>query len=272
MTHHDPEDYLAERGTCEFLVPASRIRTCNSAPVRFDAELVLYWTITFRRLSSNPRLQRAVELAIQLQKSLVMFEPLRIGYRRASDLIHRFVLDGMAENGARIDLLKNPGVLDSPPVKQLPDAVAVLARCASVIGTDDFPSFFPPRRVAAAAASAKSLARDSAEFAALPIDHSVSIVETRGGSTAARQGLTKFLDQHLPHYAVGANDPDPDADNRMGLSPYPRFGHISPHEFFDELMTREEWSPASILGNIRYMSSDSTRKKICVDAYLKAYS
>ena len=92
--------------------------------------------------------------------------------------------------------------------------------------------------------SAKLLAGDATELAALPIDHSVGIVETRGGSTAARQRLTKFLDQHLPQYAAGANDPD--ADNRSGLSPYLHFGHISSHELFHELMTREEWSPASL--------------------------
>jgi deoxyribodipyrimidine photo-lyase len=60
----------------------------------------------------------------------------------------------------------------------------------------------------------------------------------------ARQRLAKFLDQHLPHYAAGANDPD--ADNRSGLSPHLHFGHISSHELFHELMTREAWSPASL--------------------------
>ena len=96
------------------MVPASRIRTCNSAPIRGDGEFVLYWMIAFRRLSSNFSLQRAVELAIELRKPLVIFEPLRIGYRWASDRIHRFVIDGMAENAARIAALKNPGVLYFP--------------------------------------------------------------------------------------------------------------------------------------------------------------
>lgn len=303
------------------MVPASRIRTCNLAPVRGDGEFVLYWMIAFRRLSSNFSLQRAVELAIELQKPLVIFEPLRIGYRWANDRIHRFVIDGMAENAARIDALKNPGVLYFPYVEPLPNAdkglLAALAQRACLVVTDDFPSFFLPRMVSAAASqlpvrlesvdsngllplratdrvfttafsfraflqkqltpyleefpianplkgvrlpplkslppeitkrwtavSAKLLARDTAELSALPIDHSVSIVEARGGSAVARQRLTKFLDHHLQHYAAGANDPD--ADNRSGLSPYLHFGHISSHELFHELMLREEWSPASL--------------------------
>jgi deoxyribodipyrimidine photo-lyase len=303
------------------MVPASRIQSCNSAPVRGDGEFVLYWMIAFRRLSSNFSLQRAVELAVELQKPLVIFEPLRIGYRWASDRIHRFVIDGMAENAARIEGLKNPGVLYFPYVEPLPDAdkglLAALAHRACVVVTDDFPSFFLPRMVSAAAArlpvrlesvdsngllplratdrvfttafsfraylqkqlpdhlvdfpianplkgvrlppckplspeitnrwpavSAKLLAGEMAELAALPMDHSVTTVETRGGSKPARRRLTKFLDKHLPDYAAGANDPD--ADNRSGLSPYLHFGHISPHELFHELMTREEWSPASL--------------------------
>lgn len=303
------------------MVPASRIQACNPAAVRGEGEFVLYWMIAFRRLSSNFSLQRAVELALELRKPLVVFEPLRIGYRWASDRIHRFVIDGMADNAARIASLQNPGILYFPYVEPLPDAdkglLAALAKRACVIVTDDFPSFFLPRMVSAAAArlpvrleavdsngllplratdrvfttafsfraylqkqlpahldefpianplkgvrlpslkslppdittrwpavSAKLLAGDRAELAALPIDHSVSIVAARGGSTAARQRLTKFLDQHLPHYAAGANDPD--SDNRSGLSPYLHFGHISSHELFHELMLREEWSPASL--------------------------
>ncbi len=301
------------------MVPASRIRNCNSAPVRSDGEFVLYWMIAFRRLSWNFSLQRAVESAVELKKSLVIFEPLRIEYRWASDRIHRFVIDGMAENAARIEALRNPGVLYFPYVEPLPDAdkglLTALAQRACVIVTDDFPSFFLPGMVSAAAArvtvrleavdsngllplratdrvfttafsfraflqkqlpsfleefpkanplegvrlpplrslrpeitqrwpavSATLLSGDQTELAALPIDHSVSIIGTRGGSTAAGQRLTKFLDQHLHHYAAGANDPD--ADNRSGLSPYLHFGHISSHEMFHELALREEWSPA----------------------------
>lgn len=303
------------------LVPKIRIRNCNSAPLRADGEFVLYWMIAFRRLSSNFSLQRAVELAIELQKPLVIFEPLRIGYRWASDRFHRFVIDGMAENAACIAALKNPGVMYFPYVEPLPDAdkglLTALARRSCVVVTDDFPSFFLPRMVSAAASqlpvrlesvdsngllplratdrvfttafsfraylqkqlphymeefpvtnplkgvrlpplkslpleitkrwpavSAKLLAGDRAELAALPINHSVGIVEARGGSTVARQRLTRFLDQHLPHYATGANDPD--ADNRSGLSPYLHFGHIAPHELFHELMSREIWDPEKL--------------------------
>jgi len=303
------------------MVPASRIRTCNNAPIRIDGEFVLYWMIAFRRLSSNFSLQRAVELAVELRKPLVIFEPLRVGYQWASDRIHRFVIDGMAENASRVAALKNAGVVYYPYVEPRADTgkglLAALASRACVVVTDDFPSFFLPRMVEAAAsrlpvrleavdsngllplratdrvfttafsfraflqkqlpphliefpqpdplkglklpslnampsditkrwpiAAPNLLSGDAAMLASLPIDHSVGVAETRGGTTAACEKLSRFLERSLPHYAAGANDPD--ADNRSGLSPYLHFGHISPHELFHELMTREEWSPASL--------------------------
>ena len=138
------------------LVPKIRIQTCNDAPIRADGDFVLYWMIAFRRLTSNFSLQRAVELAVELRKPLVIFEPLRVGYPWASDRIHRFVIDGMAENGARIAALKNPGVRYFPYVEPQHDTdkglLAALAQRACVVVTDDFPSFFLPRMVSAAAA------------------------------------------------------------------------------------------------------------------------
>ena len=124
-----------------FGVPSIRVRAVNDRPVFREGSFVLYWMIAFRRLTSNFSLQRAVELAVELRKPLVIFEPLRIGYQWASDRIHRFVIDGMAENAAQIASLKNPGVLYFPYVEPRPDAdkglLAALARRACVVVTDD---------------------------------------------------------------------------------------------------------------------------------------
>jgi len=274
--------------------------------------------IAFRRTEWNFSLQRAVEWATELGKPLVIFEPLRIGYRWASDRLHRFVIDGMADNAARVAALKNPGVVYFPYVEPRVDAdkglLATLAGRACIVVTDDFPSFFLPRMVAAVAprlpvrleqvdangllplratdrvfttafsfrlfcqrelpphlthcpdpeplsglrlpplpswpseitrrwppVSHELLAGDPAALAALPIEHAVSVVAERGGPVAARQRLREFLDRHLADYAEKANQPDDEA--RSGLSPYLHFGHISPHELFHELMSRERWTP-----------------------------
>jgi len=82
-----------------------------------------------------------------------VLEPLRCDYRWASDRLHRFALDGMAENSVRFAKL---------PVTYLPyvepqrgagrGLLEALAARACVVITDEYPCFFLPQMVAAAAA------------------------------------------------------------------------------------------------------------------------
>lgn len=149
-----PRDVVAR-----LAVPPLRVRTGNDLPPRADGELVLYWMIAFRRTQWNFGLQRAAWWAAELQKPLVIFEPLRIGYRWASDRLHRFVIDGMADNSTRLAATNRPGVLYYPYVEPSPDAdkglLAAWAERACVVVTDDFPTFFLPRMIRAAAAKLK---------------------------------------------------------------------------------------------------------------------
>jgi deoxyribodipyrimidine photo-lyase len=111
--------------------------------------------IAFRRTAYNFSLQRAIEWAVELKKPLVIFEPLRIGYQWASDRLHRFVIDGMSEQARRLGPLKGRGVLYYPYVEanagEGKGLLAALSNHASVVVTDDYPSFFLPRMVQAAA-------------------------------------------------------------------------------------------------------------------------
>jgi deoxyribodipyrimidine photo-lyase len=65
----------------------------------------------------------------------------------------------------------------------------------------------------------------------LPVDHEVAPVKRRGGQQAARRVLKQFLGHR---------------QRPTGLSPYLHFGHISTHEIFDALMTRERWTTRRI--------------------------
>ncbi|MBX3419968.1 MAG: deoxyribodipyrimidine photolyase [Pirellulaceae bacterium] len=111
--------------------------------------------IACRRTTWNFALQRAAQWATQLRKPLVIFEPLRVGYQWASDRMHRFVLDGMADNAVRIDLRQQPGVSYFPYVESDHGAgqglLESLAQQACCVVTDDYPCFFLPRMVAKAA-------------------------------------------------------------------------------------------------------------------------
>ena len=81
-------------------------------------------------------------------------------------------------------------------------------------------------------------------LADLPIDHTVGPVATRGGQSAAGRVLAEFLDDRLARYRDDRNEPERDASS--GLSPYLHFGHISAHEIFAALMTRERWTTRRI--------------------------
>ncbi|WP_428265782.1 deoxyribodipyrimidine photolyase [Haliangium sp.] len=132
-------------------MPASRVRLVTDAPVRRERPYVLYWMVAARRTQANFALDRAVDWARVLDKSMLIFEPLRCGYRWASDRLHRFVLDGMAD---QLERLVRTSATYYPYLEPRPGAgsglLAALAEHACVVVTDDYPEFFLPRMVAAA--------------------------------------------------------------------------------------------------------------------------
>src|SRR5436190_908669 len=130
--------------------PAIRVRELNSAAVRRDGEYVLYWMVANRRSKWNFSLDRAAGWSRRLGKPILVLEALRVGYRWASDRIHQFVIEGMADNAKAFAEF---GVTYFPYLE--PDAGAgaglldALAKRACVVVTDDFPCFFLPRMLKA---------------------------------------------------------------------------------------------------------------------------
>jgi deoxyribodipyrimidine photo-lyase len=290
----------------------ARLYLLNDQPLRTDGDVVLYWMTSARRLSCNFALERAVSHAIELRRPLVIFEALRCGYESASDRLHAFVLDGMAEHTAA---LRRGPVGYYPFVESAPGAgsglLAALARTACVVVADWYPAFFLPRMLAAAApqvrcrfeaidsngllpvnlagraipmahgfrahvqkhlrahlrqwperdplarlprgrrfvippdvlkrwpaATPASLSRSA--LARFPIDHDVPPVALTGGTAAARVRLQQFVENGLSRYDTDRNQPEQDGTSR--LSPWLHFGHLSVHEVFESVMSREKWT------------------------------
>jgi len=240
-------------------------------------------------------------------------DALRCDYPWASERIHRFVLDGMAE---KTEELAGGTVCYYPYVETEVGGgkglLEALAARACVIVTDDFPCFFLPHMIKSAAktlsvkleavdsngllplraattafptaytfrrflqkqlpmylaeqpkahplsrldlpkldslpnkilrrwapTSATQL-RDARLLAALPIDHRLQTVTTKGGEHAAQSGLRDFLSERLGEYSELRNEPGQEATS--GLSPYLHFGHVSSHHIFAELAKHERWS------------------------------
>jgi deoxyribodipyrimidine photo-lyase len=133
-------------------VPEQRITIANDVPPNSQGGFVLYWMIAFRRSRYNFSLQRAVEWATRLGAPIVVLEALRLDYPFASERLHRFIIEGMADNAA--DFRGLP-VLYFPYVEPESGAgkglLEALAANASVVVTDDYPCFFLPNMVRSAA-------------------------------------------------------------------------------------------------------------------------
>jgi len=133
-------------------VPAVRIRALNDRKPEPGRAYVLYWMTAFRRLTANFALERAVEIAREAGRPLLVFEPLRVDYPFASDRLHRFVMEGMAEHS---QALANTPVTYFPYVEPSPGAarglLQDLASRAVAVVADDYPCFFLPRMVESAA-------------------------------------------------------------------------------------------------------------------------
>ena len=107
--------------------------------------------IAARRTRWNFGLQRAIEHATALKRPLLVFEPLRSDHPYASDRLHAFVLDGMADNARD---LAGTSVTYFPYVERArgdgKGLLHALAGHACCVVTDEFPGFFLPRMLAAA--------------------------------------------------------------------------------------------------------------------------
>jgi deoxyribodipyrimidine photo-lyase len=179
-------------------VPEIRITVGNDAPPREGGAFVLYWMNAQRRVRWNFALQRAVQWAVELEKPLVVFEALRTGYRWASDRLHQFVLDGMAENARRLRGTKASyyGYVEDREGAGS-GLLEALAGRACVVVTDDYPAFFLPRMVAAAARRLPVLLEKVDSNGLLPLRAGERVFPT---AYAFRRHLQKVLRPHLAEF------------------------------------------------------------------------
>jgi len=190
-------------------VPAARVRSLNVAGPADGGDYVLYWMTAFRRPGWNFALQRAACWAAQLGKGLVILEGLRCDYPFASDRLHRFVLDGMADNAA---WFRERPVTYYPYVEPARGAgkglLEVLAERACLVVADDAPVFFLPRMVAAAAARLPVLLEGVDSNGLLPLR-----VADRDYPSA--HAFRRFLQRELPAHLLELPLADPLADRPL---------------------------------------------------------
>ena len=199
------------------MVPDIRIHTANAAPERPTGEFVLYWMIAQRRPFWNQALEHAVAQAQRLAKPLLIFEPLRLGYQWASDRLHQVVIEGMRDNAAAF---AGSAATYVPWVELTPESgkglLESLARRACLVITDEFPCFFLPRMVAAAAQRVDVRLQTVDANGLLPLR---ATDKARDRAFDFRRMLQKELRPHLGQFPVA----DPLKNVRL-----PRLGSLPP--------------------------------------------
>ncbi len=202
-------------------VPAIRVRAANARPPRGDGQFVLYWMIAARRTRWNFALDRALEWCARLGRPLLILEALRLDHPWASERFHRFVIDGMADNARRAAAA---GIAYVPYVEPLAGAgsglLETLAARAAVVVTDEFPSFFLPRMVAAAANRVPVLLEAVDSNGLLPLAAAPKAFERA-------VDLRRFLQNQLPAHLLDLPLPDP-FDGLAGTLPTLPAGILAP--------------------------------------------
>ncbi len=189
-------------------VPAERIRAANAAPLRPERDLVLYWTTASRRVRWNPALERAAAIAREVGRPLLVLEALRCDEPHASDRIHAFAMQGMADTARRLAgrAAYHPYV---EPARGAGEGLveAIAARACAVVA-DDFPMPDPARRL---------------ERAARAVDVRVEAVDgsclvpfrLAGKDFPSAYAYRRFLQRTLPRFLDRLPAPDPLARARL---------------------------------------------------------
>ena len=185
-------------------VPETRVKVLKDVELDPVGQYVLYWMTSQRRTTHNFALQRAVDWARHVGRGLLVLEALRCDYEWASERHHRFVLDGMVDNLAA--LRGRDGVTYYPFVessvgegKGLLDA---LAESAAVVVTDDYPTFFAPRMLEAAARGLRTRLEAVDSNGLVPMRSADKVFPT---AYSFRRYLQKVIPSQLEH--VPLEDP-----------------------------------------------------------------
>jgi deoxyribodipyrimidine photo-lyase len=177
-------------------IPASRLRIACDRPVRPEGTYVLYWMIAFRRPHHNFSLDRAIGWAKELQRPLLIFEPLRSGYRWASDRLHGFVLQGMADNAACFAARQ---ITYYPYVEPALDAgkglLLALAKEACLVVSDDYPSFFVPNML-------RSVEKKLTTRLELVDSNGLLPIHTPTKSFPTAYAFRRYLQKELPNHLL----------------------------------------------------------------------
>ncbi len=174
---------------------SERVQLLNDKPENKKAKYVMYWMQMFKRTTHNHALKFAIEQANERNLPLLVYEGLKFYYPWASDRIHTFILEGVAEKRKEFEKLGITYVFYLQKDKSAPNqTVAKIAQNAALIVTDDFPCFIIPQHNAAIS--------ERAEIPVYAVDSNGIIPLSRFekeeyGAYTIRPKINKILDEYF---------------------------------------------------------------------------
>lgn len=185
-----------------------RIHAGEEPGPRPGGEFVLYWIQTAMRAWDNPALNFAVEQANQLGLPLQVYQGLRSDYPWASDRIHTFILESVADLYADFESRGIPYAfyLESGPreaARSGRSPLVALAERAALVVTDFFPTFIVPRQV-------RGL-RLRTETPVIAVDGSTLVpMKALDREFSTARAIRPRLLEALPHYLHPVPNPELD--------------------------------------------------------------
>jgi deoxyribodipyrimidine photo-lyase len=213
-----------------------RVHAPLGSKPRPGGEFVLYWMQTTMRAHDNFALNFAIEQANELSLPVVVYHGLRHDYPWASDRLHTWILESVADlyadfaakgiqygfwlDQSRGEYTEWPAGREASGVRRqapggdtgpTPDArrlsadwspLVALARRAALVVTDFFPTFIVPRQI-------KGL-RAKVETAVIAVESATVVpmaYHQKEHSTA--RGIRPILMDALPHFLWAVENPEP---------------------------------------------------------------
>ena len=201
-----------------------RIHAAQEPGPRTRGEFVLYWLQTAMRTAGNHALTFAIEQANQLRLPLLVYQGLRPDYPWASDRIHAFILESVADlardfrdRGIQYVFYLDPGQGARP--SGTPSYLTTLADRAALVVTDFFPTFIVPRQV-------QSL-RKKVETPVIAVDSSTLVpLRYHDREHSSARSIRPRLLEALPHFL----HPFPEVDLEIRGTVDPGFDPLVPVE------------------------------------------
>jgi deoxyribodipyrimidine photo-lyase len=130
-------------------IPDLRVHAGREPGPRAGGQLVLYWIQTTHRAHDNPALDFAIAQANRFGLPLLVYHGLRHDYPWASDRLHTFILESVADLYREFEArgIQYAFYLERGPVPLTESPLVALADRAALVVTDWFPTFIVPRQI-----------------------------------------------------------------------------------------------------------------------------